>query len=161
MKRSPLARRATSQCGVFAIATALLSFSGCSVSSASKVPPTSPAASPAPADLLAGKSERDICLNDAYLLARYSLKELHGSPLPPACCKPGVLPEAQSYRCKLDWPSSDVPPCRLWAQIHDAVLAAHANTTRETWPLVLRTNLTTLKQWSAEKHACQDEPEAE
>ena len=107
---------------------------------------------------LAGKTMGQICRSDALLLSRFDIKLLFGTPLPKACCVQGVLPDSESHRCQLDWPSSDVPPCSLWQKLRQDLLAAHglkASTKQlDQLPSVVRSNTRVLADWYTKKYGC-------
>jgi hypothetical protein len=67
-------------------------------------------------DPLAGRSQKDICNDDALLLLKYSYDDLSSNDgFKKKCCTRGAL--GDDDRCQLDWPSSDVPLCSnvdLW-----------------------------------------------
>ena len=97
-----------------------------------------------------------ICQSDALLLSHFSIKKLFGTPLPKACCAPGVLPP-DYWQCELDWPSSDAPSCSGWQEMATALSAqlkdpptwmtkAHQKTARK--------NHAVLKTWYQEKYGC-------
>lgn len=68
---------------------------------------TTAAAKPDP---LAGKSQRDICNDDALMLLQHDFDDLRFKQgFQKACCHKGAL--GDDDRCQLDWPSSDVPAC--------------------------------------------------
>jgi hypothetical protein len=101
------------------------------------------------------------CIDDAWLLTHYAVTRLAsgsspqpGTGYPVACCAEGVLSGGESYRCELDWPSSDVPGCDIWTDYHAKLSAAHPEGAR---PALVETNLSTLTRWTAEKHHCSDE----
>jgi hypothetical protein len=71
--------------------------------------PKATAGGPRP-DPLAGRSQKDICNDDALLLLKYSYDDLSKHDgFKKNCCVKGAL--GDDDRCQLDWPSSDVPLC--------------------------------------------------
>jgi hypothetical protein len=94
--------------------------SGSESSETNQVMGSEPAPSP-----LEGKSTREICLDDGLLLSQYDIETLFGTPLPAPCCAAGILPEDDAWRCTLDWPSSDVPPCVIWKSLERRLLASY------------------------------------
>jgi len=98
------------------------------------------------------------CVDDAWLLTHYDVVRLAsgsspapGTGYPIECCADGVLHEDDTWRCELDWPSSDVPDCSAWTEYHDTLVAAHPEGARSAR---VQQNLATLKKWVKEKHHC-------
>ena len=81
-----------------------------------------------------------------------------GTGYPVACCAEGVLSDSASYRCEIDWPSSDVPGCDIWRDYHATLSAAHPEGARSD---LVEANLATLSQWAAEGHHCSDDDQTE
>ena len=139
---------------LFLIALACgFSFACASVDVAPKEKPEKAATETSQAQPLTGKTMGQICTNDALLLTRFDATKLHGTPLPAPCCKKGVLPESESHRCNLDWPSSDVPSCKIWESMRSALAKLHPVETTRT-PLVVK-NLKQLESWSKTRFSCQ------
>ena len=133
---------------------------GCS-QPATKADSIASSTSPVPeADVIDDKT----CVDTVWLLTHYDVTRLasgsapaEGTGYPLACCADGVLKPEDSYRCEIDWPSSDVISCEVWAEYHDALAAAHPEGTRS--PRVIA-NLEALKRWPSERHHCMSPPEA-
>ena len=101
------------------------------------------------------------CTDLAWLLTHYDISRLAsgsspapGTGYPIECCAEGVLTEDDSWRCELDWPSSDVVDCRTWSEYQAILAAAHREGSRSEQ---VQTNLSTLTKWIIEKHRCMSE----
>jgi hypothetical protein len=121
-------------------------------------PKTTTATPPAPAVDSAEAINAETCVDIAWLLTHYDVARLasgsspaEGAGYPLACCVEGVLKPDDTYRCEIDWPSSDVIGCETWTQYHDLLAGAHPEGARS--PRVT-TNLATLKRWPGEQHHC-------
>ena len=83
---------------------------------------TATAARPAP---LAGKSQKDICNDDALLLLQHGWDDLRfNGAFEKVCCVKSAL--GDDDRCHLDWPSSDVPPCSDIDALRNKLFALYA-----------------------------------
>ena len=98
------------------------------------------------------------CADVTWLLTHYRLERLASgnapakdSGYPLACCEPGVLSDENSYRCELDWPSSDVVHCDLWRHYHFALSAAHPQGSRSER---VESNLGLLSAWAENETNC-------
>ena len=58
----------------------------------SAVPKTTSAPTPNQGATQSAPTLSQICQSDALLLSHFPIKTLYGTPLPKACCAPGVLP---------------------------------------------------------------------
>ncbi len=101
------------------------------------------------------------CTDLAWLLTHYDISRLAsgsspapGTGYPVECCAEGVLTEDDSWRCELDWPSSDVVDCSTWSEYQAILAAAHPEGARSEQ---VQTNLTILTKWIIEKHHCMSE----
>ena len=131
-------------------------FCGCTSKKPSASPPTQTGSAPnAAAAKTAQKITSENCMDDIWLVTHYPVEKLAAHGLPAPCCVEGLLSEEQAWRCELDWPSSDVPPCSFWTEIHEKVAKATPEDTRNT---LTRGNLATLARWVAEKQNCATEP---
>ena len=97
-----------------------------------------------------------ICQSDTLLLSHFPIKKLYGTPLPKACCAPGVLPP-DYWQCELDWPSSDAPSCSGWQEMASALSKQLKDP--PTWMTkaqqkTARENHAVLKTWHQEKYGC-------
>jgi hypothetical protein len=100
----------------------------------------------------------ETCVDIPWLLTHYDVTRLasgsspaEGTGYPLACCADGVLKPDDTYRCEIDWPSSDVIECDTWTAYHDQLAAAHPEGARS--PRV-SDNLAALKRWPTEQHHC-------
>jgi len=96
----------------------------------------------------------ETCTSDLWLLTHYSVEDLVRDGLPKDCCVQGLLPEEESWRCELDWPSSDVPPCTIWTDFHRELSNAHSE---KSCSDRVKNNLSILARWGAEHHLCSPE----
>jgi len=91
-------------------------------------PKTPTAGGPRP-DPLAGKSQKDVCNDDALLLLKYSFDDLRNKGFHKNCCTKAALGEDD--RCQIDWPSSDVPLCRELDLLRNRLFALYGYVFKE------------------------------
>ena len=103
-----------------------------------------------------------LCTTDSLLLTRYPVEALYGSPLPKPCCDAGVLPSEESWRCQLDWPSGDIPPCSLWVELKadlDELIAKRSTLLTSQQLAQTRDNRIQLNRWAQKGWGCfENEP---
>ena len=104
-----------------------------------------------------GISLRQICNSEHIFLAHYALEKQYGTPLPPECCAPGILPEESMWLCTHDWPFGDVPPCSYWSELSEEL--KHLVEVSPEWLTQahknqLNTNLKVAQKWKAEQYGC-------
>ena len=104
-----------------------------------------------------GISLRQICNSEHIFLAHYALEKQYGTPLPPECCAPGILPEESMWLCTHDWPFGDVPPCSYWGELSEEL--KHLVDVSPKWLTQahknqLNTNLKVVQKWKAEQYGC-------
>ncbi len=73
---------------------------------------------------LAGKSKRALCGNNDLLLTKNTFEHWKNGGWRSLCCE-GPEPVYTMSRCEMDWPTSGVPPCRLWEDLRNNVYALY------------------------------------
>ena len=102
-------------------------------------------------------SMSQICKDDTLLLSHFPIEELYGTPLPGACCAPGVLPD-DYWQCKLDWPSSDVITCNRWQDMSNSLrrtLDLSPSWMTGTHQALATANRAVLNRWYETKYGCE------
>jgi hypothetical protein len=136
----------------------VLALTACATERPQKTATEAPNAAPAPVVSGPDVITEATCVDDVWLLTHYELDRLASgsSPGPDTgypleCCAKGVLTDDQSWRCELDWPSSDMVDCSLFQGYHDALATAHPEGDR---PPLVQSNLDGLKRLVAEAQRC-------
>ena len=111
------------------------------------VAPAVPKATPSPTQATLKQ-----CIDDGWLLTNFPVQDLVDKKHHAICCKEGaLLGTEEAFRCSLDWPTNDVPACKLW--LHLAAVLKDNNKNRPASELVLK-NLAKLEEYAKTKYSC-------
>ena len=92
------------------------------------------------------------CISDSWLLSHFRVAELLDKKHHAICCKPGaLLGTDEAFRCSFDWPSNDVPDCRIWLHLRKELLAVHSEGAA---PELVVDNLATLVGHAKSRFRC-------